>query len=249
MLFHNDFSPSGEPEPRILPHKLLQPIAGCIAIFHKYCCYTKRGGIITNLTAKSLGYNTDVSNYHNTGIWSMDKDISHFYVQKHIAPQARCESTASSRQAARGLRIYETRPVKMCLVLRGLRISVGLRLLCLKNIVQSSKTYAKSSMYSESWKNKITYHFAWLVQEIRYSIAKALELRLSCTNPAICRRYLSYWWLRIVMWSGYIMCIDHVSVSYIQTERLVKGCNAGCPYKMSVLRHIQMHFLKENCFI
>ena len=30
------------------------------------------------------------------------------------------------------------------------------------------------------------YHINWLVQERRNSIANALELRLSCTNPSIC---------------------------------------------------------------
>ena len=73
FLFHNDISPSGEqPEQRISAHKLEQPTAGFMAIFHKYCCYAKRGGNITNLTMKSLGCITDVSKYHNAGICSMD---------------------------------------------------------------------------------------------------------------------------------------------------------------------------------
>ena len=43
------FSPStGEPEQHIFAHKLVQPTAGCRAIFHKYCCSIKHGGIITN---------------------------------------------------------------------------------------------------------------------------------------------------------------------------------------------------------
>ena len=33
---------------------LLEPIDGCRAIFHKYCCFRKTGGIITNLTARNL---------------------------------------------------------------------------------------------------------------------------------------------------------------------------------------------------
>ena len=50
-----------------------QPAAGCIATFHKYCCYTKRGGITTNLTLRNhWGYVTDVLKYHNAGKWSMD---------------------------------------------------------------------------------------------------------------------------------------------------------------------------------
>ena len=37
-------------------YKSEQPTTGCIAIFQKYCCYIKHGGVITNLTLlKSLG--------------------------------------------------------------------------------------------------------------------------------------------------------------------------------------------------
>ena len=47
--FRKDFSPSGEQlEHRKLAHELWQPTASSIAIYHKYCCYTKRGGITTN---------------------------------------------------------------------------------------------------------------------------------------------------------------------------------------------------------
>ena len=68
-LFHNIFSPSGtQPEHRKLAHELLQPTAGCIAIFHKYCCYTKCGGITTNSALRNhWGYDTDVPKYHNAG--------------------------------------------------------------------------------------------------------------------------------------------------------------------------------------
>ena len=49
-----------------------------MAIFHKYCCYTKHSGITTNLTLQNhWGYVTDVSKYHNVGKWS---------VRKHITP-------------------------------------------------------------------------------------------------------------------------------------------------------------------
>ena len=67
-------SPCGEqPKHRELAHELQQPTAGYIAIFHKYCCYTKRGGITTKLTLRNhWGYITNVSKYHNVGIWSMD---------------------------------------------------------------------------------------------------------------------------------------------------------------------------------
>ena len=69
------FSPSGEQlEHRKLAHEL-QSTAGCIAIFHKYCCYTKLGGITTNYTLRNhWGYVTDVSKYmyHNVGKWNID---------------------------------------------------------------------------------------------------------------------------------------------------------------------------------
>ena len=73
VLFHNDFSPSGEqPEQRILAHKLQQPTAGYVAIFHKYCC---RGYYNKFDSMKSLnhwGYIADVSQWQDMGIWSMD---------------------------------------------------------------------------------------------------------------------------------------------------------------------------------
>ena len=74
VLFHNNFSPSGEePEHRKFAHELWQPTAVCIAIFHKYCCYKKCGVITANLTLRNhWGYVTDVSKYHNADIWSMD---------------------------------------------------------------------------------------------------------------------------------------------------------------------------------
>ena len=80
------FSPSDEQSEQhihVVAHKLLQPTAGCRAIFNKYCCYTKRGGIIKNLTLKNYwGYITDVSQYHNAGIWSMDQNIWRFMLNK-----------------------------------------------------------------------------------------------------------------------------------------------------------------------
>ena len=36
-------------------------------------------------STKSLGYVTDVSKYHNVGIWSMDLNINTFYVQKQYS--------------------------------------------------------------------------------------------------------------------------------------------------------------------
>ena len=68
------FSPAGEQlEHRKLAHELWQPTAGCIAIFHKYCCYSKRDYITTNLALRNhWGYAADVSKYHNAGKLSMD---------------------------------------------------------------------------------------------------------------------------------------------------------------------------------
>ena len=41
-----------------------------IVIFHKYCCCTNHGGLITNLTLQSrLGHIIDMSKYHNAGVW------------------------------------------------------------------------------------------------------------------------------------------------------------------------------------
>ena len=62
------------------------PAAGCIAIFHKYYCCTKRGGITTNLIKR---YCVLCSKTYNN---------SH---SCHNFP-------AGSRQAARGARICET---------------------------------------------------------------------------------------------------------------------------------------------
>ena len=53
--FHKDFPPSGEqPEQHELAHMLYQLTDGCTAIFHKYYCFTKHGGIKTNLTLRNL---------------------------------------------------------------------------------------------------------------------------------------------------------------------------------------------------
>ena len=67
--FHKEFSPSGEQlEHRKLVHELYQPTDGCISISHKDCCYTKCGGITTNLTLRNHWWHiTDVSKYHNAG--------------------------------------------------------------------------------------------------------------------------------------------------------------------------------------
>ena len=54
-------------------HKSEQLTAGCIAIFHKYVVYKKHGGIMTNLTLENpWEYVTDMSKFHDVGVWSMD---------------------------------------------------------------------------------------------------------------------------------------------------------------------------------
>ena len=103
------FPSGGQLKHRKLAHDK-QPTAGCIAIFHKYCCYTKCGDITTNLTLRNhWGYVTDVSKYPVTmrvnGAWikrycvlcSKTYNISHS-----------CHNPAGSRQAARGACICET---------------------------------------------------------------------------------------------------------------------------------------------
>ena len=56
------FFPCNEqPKQHILAHKSEQPTAGCVAIFHRYCCYIKQGGIITNFNLwNPWGYVTDM---------------------------------------------------------------------------------------------------------------------------------------------------------------------------------------------
>ena len=74
VLFHNYFSPAGEqPEQSILAHKSEQPTAGWIGIFHKYFCYMKHVGIVTNLILLNpYGYITDMLKCHGSDVWSMD---------------------------------------------------------------------------------------------------------------------------------------------------------------------------------
>ena len=74
VLFQIFFLPSGEqPEKWILAYKSEQPTVGCIAIFHKYCCSIKPGGIITNLNLwNPCGYVRVMSKHYNAGMWSTD---------------------------------------------------------------------------------------------------------------------------------------------------------------------------------
>ena len=69
----------------ILDYKSEQPTAGCIAVFHKDCCYTKHGGIIANLTLKSLGVYYWCVKIPQRGYTEHGLEYIMFYVQKHIA--------------------------------------------------------------------------------------------------------------------------------------------------------------------
>ena len=85
--FHNNLFISGEqPEQRKLSHTLKQQTDDCRAIFHKYFCHTKHGGIVTNLTLWNLwGHITDILKIQQCGY--MEHGLKYFvlYVQKHIA--------------------------------------------------------------------------------------------------------------------------------------------------------------------
>ena len=106
--FQKDFSPSEE---QLELHKLaheLQPTAGCIAIFHKCCCYTKCGSITASLTLRShWGYVTDVSKYHNAGKLSMDKKILRFLFKTYNTLHSCHNFPAGSWEAARVAPICE----------------------------------------------------------------------------------------------------------------------------------------------
>ena len=105
FLFHNYFSPIGEqPEQRILAYKSEQPTAGCMEIFHKYCCYIKHGGIITHLTS----WNTW---RHVIDVWAYGAWIRIYYIlcsKTYGAFGGLFWSPAGSQQAARNARICET---------------------------------------------------------------------------------------------------------------------------------------------
>ena len=68
VLFHNYFPIAVG----MLAYKSEEPTNGCIAMFHKYCCYMKHGGITTNLTHEIIGSMFLIcQNTSNAGIWSM----------------------------------------------------------------------------------------------------------------------------------------------------------------------------------
>ena len=80
------FSPSGEQaEQRILAYK--QPTACCIAIFHKYCCFIRYGGIKTNVTPWGISLICQNASMRVCGAWIK---IYSVYVKKHITHLAAC---------------------------------------------------------------------------------------------------------------------------------------------------------------
>ena len=109
-LFHNILSPSGkQPEHRKLAQELKQPTAGCIAIFHKYYCYTKRGVLQQIWLYESMRgmllmcQNTTMPVY---GAWIK---TYYFLCPKIYSSFGNVSySTTSSRHAAWSARICET---------------------------------------------------------------------------------------------------------------------------------------------
>ena len=73
-------SPSGEqPERLLFAHMLQLRTSGFIIICHKYWYYTKHEGVITILTLwNPYEYITDILQYHNSGLWNTDWNISSF---------------------------------------------------------------------------------------------------------------------------------------------------------------------------
>ena len=77
---------SEQTEHCILAHELQQPTAGCIAIFHKYCCCTKHGSIKIIWLIEIIGgmllmcQNTTMQVY---GAWIKRYCV---YVKKHLTP-------------------------------------------------------------------------------------------------------------------------------------------------------------------
>ena len=70
-------------------------------------------------------------------------------------------------------------------------------------------------------------HIDGLVQERRNSIANALELRLYCTNPLICNKFVSWEWLLFFLlvhycsWCFYFSVKVELSVGWIHCELIL----------------------------
>ena len=87
-----------------LAHESEQPTAGYIAIFHKYCCYIKHGGITTNFSWWiPWGYVTDMSKCH-----CVEHGLTYdtFYFKKHIAPLVVCSGSTLVRDGTLGAPLF-----------------------------------------------------------------------------------------------------------------------------------------------
>ena len=72
------------------------PVAG--GMWSKYCCYTKQGGIITNLALRNFGGRViDMSEYPQYGYMEHGLKYIAFCVEKHIAHRAVCYSFRKGR--------------------------------------------------------------------------------------------------------------------------------------------------------
>ena len=85
-----------------------QSTAGRIAIFHKYCCYIKYGGIITNMTLwNPWRYIIDVSICHGADVWSTDWFIICSMLKIYRTHGGLLWNPTGSQQASRGASICE----------------------------------------------------------------------------------------------------------------------------------------------
>ena len=83
--------PNGEkPEQHLQTYKSEQPTAGCMAIFHKYFCYIKHRGIITNLTLRNLWGHCLYVKIPCCGYMEHGLEYITFYVHKHMTSLAIC---------------------------------------------------------------------------------------------------------------------------------------------------------------
>ena len=99
VLFYNYFSLSGEHAEHLLAHKSEQSIAGCIAIYNKYCCYTKTWGHYIKWIYEILGGMLLICQMPRCGCMEHGLEYIMFYVEKHITPLAVCSGPpVGSRQ-------------------------------------------------------------------------------------------------------------------------------------------------------
>ena len=75
------------------------------AVFHKYCCHIKRGGIITNLPLQHLWHSTDMSIYHIVVYGAWVKRYC-FLFSKHIAHQSVCYNFPLARDKPIGAHAF-----------------------------------------------------------------------------------------------------------------------------------------------